>query len=169
MEASESTDKREAVRREIKTFFRQVNVLFWAFWLGVVIFLLTALIVVYYRGPVEPMYHTFLLIAAPIGSIAMLILGFRMYMGRVEPGRKADKLYQKMESYRSGVILRLITLDGAAFFNVIAYVMTADRVFLAVCLLMMTFFIVNKPSLEKFIRDMQLNDTESRVMRDHAL
>ena len=78
-----------------------------------------------------------------------------MFLGRVKNARSAEKLFEKMEGFRSAMVLRLILLDGAAFIQIIAYIMTGERVYLFLCVGVLTVFLLTKPTLEKFIKEMQ--------------
>ena len=143
--------------------------IFGSFLAGIILFMISVVIVVYYQGPMDPEYNAFLFIFAPISAIALMMLGYRLFMGRVKQGReKADQLWQKMDAYRGATVIRMLLLDGAAFIQLIAYVMSADKVFLILCLVICTMFMLYRPRLESFIKDMELNETEKQVMRDHA-
>lgn len=135
---------------------------------GLVLFMVSVLIVSYYQGALNPRYHTFLLIAAPISGIALIIMGYRLFKGRMDITGEGDQLYEKMENYRSAMVIRMILLDGAAFIQLVAFVMSADKVFIALSLVIATLFMLYKPSLERFIKDMNLSELEAQVMRDHA-
>ncbi|MEM1000873.1 MAG: hypothetical protein AAGN35_27715 [Bacteroidota bacterium] len=154
-------------RKQIKGYFRQLNTLFGVFLASILLFLLSVLIVVYYQGALESKYATFLLIAAPVSGAALLIMGYRLFLGRLQGARTAEKLYEKMESYRSAMVLRMILLDGAAFIQLVAYVMTGNKLFIALAVALASIFMLYKPGLEKFIKDLDLSEMEARVMRDH--
>jgi len=66
-------------------------------------------------------------------------------------------------------MLRFMLLDGAAFVQLGASILTENRIFLAVALVVATLFMLYRPGLERFIKDMALNDVEAKVMRDHAV
>ena len=158
----------EEVRKAVRRFFRQMNFLFSVFVAGLILFLVTAYIVVYYRGPAGTEYGTMLFIASPVSGIALIVMAYRLYLGRLKGARESDQLYVKMESYRSGQVLRMILFDGAAFVQLIVYLLTGEKLYLLLCLGILTVFFLARPNLERFITDLQLNDTEARVMRDHA-
>lgn len=157
----------EDARRQIREYFRQLNVLFIAFVSGIILFLVTGYIVVYFQEPLNPEYADFLIFGAPLSGIALIMLGYRLFLGRVKNARSAEKLFVKMEGYRSAMVLRLILLDGAAFVQIIAYIMTGERVYPFLCMGILTVFILTKPGLERFISESQLGEVEAKVMRDH--
>lgn len=162
--------EREEIRRAIKVFFRQLNWLFFTFFSGLLTFMVVAWMIT--GGGVEtidPSYEPFLRFAAPISGIALIIIAHKLFQARLQPGRTADKLYQKMDAYRGAVVLRMILLDGAAFVNLIAFITAGSYLFMALAAVVLFLFLVTKPNLEKFITDMQLNPTEEQVMRDHTI
>lgn len=162
--------EREEIRRAIKVFFRQLNWLFFTFFSGLLTFMVTAwLITAGGTAPMDPSYEPFLRFGAPISGIALILIANRLFKQRVQAGREQEKLYQKMDAFRGAVVLRMVILDGAAFVNLISYVMAGSWLFLALASVVLFLFIVTKPNLERFITEMQLNATEEQVMRDHTL
>ncbi len=157
----------EEAKKQIKSYFRQSRYLFSTFFIGLILFLITVYIVIFFQQPLNPEYSTFLLVSAPLSGIALVTMGYRLFMGRVKSAQKAVKLYEKMEGYRSAMVLRYILLDGAAFIQLISYIMTGNRLYLILCLVIMTLFFTVRPGVERFIREMGLSDLESRVIRDH--
>ena len=154
-------------KKQIKNYFRQSRYLFFSFLMGLVLFFVTAYIAILYQDPTNLEYADFLLFGAPVSGIALVLLSYRLFLGRVGNARKKEKLYEKMEGYRSGMVLRFILLDGAAFIQLIAYIMTGNKLYLALCVVIMTLFFAIRPSIERFIKEMELNEIESKVMRDH--
>jgi hypothetical protein len=166
--ATMNRDTQEAVRAEIKNFFRQLNTMFGVFLAGVFLFLVSVQIVVFFQGALDPSYRQFLYVGAPLSSVALIIIAQRLAEGRFKGGRGDFKLHEKMDAYRAGAVLRMIVLDGAAFVQLIAYVFTDDKLFLLLALAVVTVFWMSKPNLERFVRDMALNEVEKKVMRDHG-
>lgn len=161
-------DTQAAARKEIKDFFRQLNTMFVVFFAGIFLFLMSVVIVVYFQGGLDVSYTKFLWVGAPLSSIALVVIAGRLADGRFKGGRGDRKLYEKMDAYRSGTVLRMVILDGATFVQLIAYVFTADKLFLLLALVVGLVFLMYRPSIEKFSRDLELNDVEKRVMRDHS-
>jgi hypothetical protein len=161
-------DTQEAVRNEIKSFFRQLNTMFGVFLAGVFLFLVSVQIVVYFQGALDASYTRFLYFGAPLSGVALILMAQRLAEGRFKGGRGNFKLHEKMDAYRAGAVLRMIVLDGAAFIQLIAYVFTDNKLFLLLALAVITVFFMSRPSLERFMKDMELNEVEKKVMRDHG-
>lgn len=161
-------ETQQQVRKQIREYFRQLNTLFGAFLAGIILFLFSVVIAVFYQGAMDPEYNQFLIFAAPLSGMALLLLGYRLFRGRVNGARAGEKLHQKMDGYRSAMVVRMILLDGAAFIQLVAYVMTDNKLFIAFALVIATSFMLYKPGLERFINDLELSDVEAKVMRDHG-
>lgn len=152
----------------MRDFFRQLNNMFYVFLASIFLFMLSVMIVVYFQGPLDSTYTTYLYFAAPLSTVALLVMANRFAAGRFKAAASAQKLFEKMDAYRSGSVLRMIILDGAAFVQLIAFVFTASYFFLALAVAMATVFLLYKPGLEKFVKDLELNEVERKVMRDHS-
>lgn len=159
---------REAARQQIRQYFRQLTFLFVGFLASIVLFTVSVVIVSAEADPKSHELDTILLVCAPLSSMALILVGNRLFLGRIRPARTAEKLYQKMEAYRGALVLRLMLMDGAAFVQLIAYFLTENRVFLPIALVVATLFMFYRPSVERFIKDMELAGVEAQVMRDHS-
>lgn len=157
----------EEVRKRVREYFRQSGILFGSFLAGLLLFLATAYLVVYYQGPLNPEYYTFLTYAAPASGLGLVLMAHRLSMGRIREARKTERLFQKMEGYRSALVLRMILLDGAAFVQLISYVMIENKLLLVICLVLLTLFMLYRPTLSRFIKEMELSELETRVIEDH--
>ena len=162
------TPHQEAARKEIKTFFRQLTNMYFMLFAGIFLFMVTAIIVVYFQKALRPDYTTFLYFGAPVSSMALMLMARKLAADRFKTGFDQPKLYQKMDAYRSGVVLQMIVLDGAAFVMLLAYVFSGVFLFVYLCMAVMTVFLLSKPGMEKFMKEMNLNEMERKVVRDHS-
>ena len=81
-------DTQEAVRTEIKSFFRQLNTMFGVFLAGVFLFLVSVQIVVYFQGALDASYTRFLYVGAPLSGVAPKACGmWRWARHRPSPAR----------------------------------------------------------------------------------
>lgn len=158
----------ETVRKQVRQYFTQLTLIFAAFLAGMILFLISVLIVAQTSEPKSQAYDMALLISAPLSSMALLLIAHRLFQARVKRAQTAEKLFEKMDAYRSGMMLRFMLLDGAAFIQLGAFMMTENRIFIAISLVVATLFMLYRPTLARFIRDMALSEVEAQVMRDHA-
>ncbi len=163
-----STQVNEAAKKQIRQFFTQLRLTFFAFLAGIILFMVSVLIVTQSADPKSHSLDTVLLVAAPLSSMALLLVAHRLFQGRVKAAQGAAKLFEKMDAYQSATMLRFLLLDGAAFIQLIAFFLTENRIFLPITLVVATLFMLYRPTMDRFIRDMALNPVEAKVMRDHA-
>lgn len=156
-------------RKQVKGFFRQLNSLFGIFLAGVLLFLFSVMIVVYYRVPENHDLDTILLIAAPISTAALLLISHRLFTSRLQSAKKLEKLYERMEAYRGAIVLRFLLLDGAIFLQIIAYLLTENKLFVVLSVVVITMFMLYKPSPQRFTKEMELSELEAEVILDHAV
>lgn len=157
----------EAARKQIRQFFTQLTLIFVGFLSSIFLFLVSVLIVTAMADPKSHDLDTILLICAPVSGMGLILVANRLFAARIKAARQSEKLHQKMDAYRGASVLRFMLLDGAAFLQLIAFFLTENRVFIPVAIVVATLFMLYRPSLERFIRDMELNPVESQVMRDH--
>lgn len=160
--------KNYEVSRQIRRFFTQMNILFWVFLAGIILFGTSVwLVTAGGQAASDPESADWLRFAAPLSGLAMILLAQRLFMARVKKVRDAKTVYEKMEGYRGASVLRMIVLDGAAFVNIMAFLICGVQMLMALCVAVMVVFFLNKPSLEKLIADLRMSDIEAQVLRDH--
>ena len=80
-----------------------------------------------------------------------------------------EKLYEKMEAYRGAIVLRFLLLDGAIFIQIIAYLMTENKLFVVLSVVVVSMFMLYRPNAKRFAKEMDLNTLESEVILDHSV
>ena len=157
----------DAAKKQVRQFFNQLTLIFIGFLASIFLFTIAVLIVTATADTKSRDLDTLLLISAPLSSMALILVSHRLFLARVKVAKNAEKLYQKMDAYRGALILRFMLLDGAAFLQLIAFFLTENRVFILIAIVVATLFMLYRPTLERFIRDMELSSVEAQVMRDH--
>ncbi|HHG86439.1 MAG TPA: hypothetical protein ENJ82_16935 [Bacteroidetes bacterium] len=158
----------DAARAQIRGYFRQLTMLFSVFLASIFLFLISVMIAVYYQGPMDEAYGTYLLFGGPFSGLALLLMGSRLFRARLATAKEGEKLFEKMDGYRAALVVRMLLLDGAAFIQLVAFVMTGNKLFIALALVIATLFLFYRPTLEKFISEVELSEVEAKVMRDHG-
>ena len=132
-------------------------------------FLVSVMIVVYYREPENHDLDTILLIAAPISTAALLLISHRLFLSRLKSAASLEKLFQKMEAYRGAIVLRLLLLDGAIFLQIIAYLLTENKLFVVLAVVVISMFMLYRPHARRFTKEMELSELEAEVIMDHSV
>lgn len=156
----------EAAKKQVRQFFNQLTMIFVGFLASILLFLISVLIVSATADPKSHDLDTVMFISAPLSSMALILIANRLFVARLRAAKDAEKLYQKMDAYRGATVLRFMLLDGAAFAQLIAFFLTENRIFLPIAVVVATLFLLYRPTMERFIKDMELNQVEAQVMRD---
>lgn len=167
-------DRHEAARKQIRGYLLRTNILFFSIAINILVFAGVVMVLTGFgAAPMVPPQDSgeisgYMIYLAPLSGLALVLLALRFYRTRLEQARKEEGLYHKMEGYRSALILRMALLDGAALVNLVAYMLNVQILHLGLAAIVLVMFIFQKPGLEKMIRELDVNNLEAQVLRDHA-
>lgn len=157
-----------AAKKQIRNYFLTTKILFFAVFGGVFLFALGVWIYTGYAAePADPSLDKVLRIAVPISTGALLVMSYLLYGVRLRAAQSQKTMHQKMELYRTAWLLRVMTLDGAGFLNIIAFVLTCNELYYYLLGVILFSFMLNFPTVERFISEMKLSHMEEKVVRDH--
>jgi hypothetical protein len=80
-----------------------------------------------------------------------------LYSKHIASFDKSFSLESKVLSYRTGNIIKLALLEGANIFNISVMIITASYFFAALFIVIISLFLLNRPSKEKFILDFEIS------------
>lgn len=148
-----------------KENFRITNVVFLALLSGMFFILVAAYFVVsnneYQRD--DDLFNT-LLIVNTIVSGLMIFLPRRFYEAAVKGFDKKLDLNSKIIHHRTQNIIRWAMIEASVLLAVVSTLVTGDLIFLAFALIMISFFYINKPAIEKFEIEYQLTSEEKNQL-----
>jgi hypothetical protein len=111
-----------------------------------------------------------LFIVVPIFMIGAFVASNILFKKRIEIAKGKNNLIGKMAEYRGAIILKLAPLEGGSFFSIIAFFITGNIIFLSLSALIILMFILNQPTKEKAIADLELNyDEENELNNPDAI
>jgi hypothetical protein len=144
-----------------KQYFRSITILYFGLLIGQVAF---AAITLYLNlgllfQPDDSLRDIFIYIV-PIFVVNGFVTGHLIYKSRLKKIKNYSSLTSKMGEYRSAMIIRFAMLEGASLFAIIVYLLTADLIFMAMTGLIVAYFIILKPTVDKITMDLELNSTE---------
>lgn len=150
----------ETPRNTVGTFFKTLNLLFAALLAGQVLF---AGLAVYTVGAhVPPENQMTLDHILDVVVMAVMISGFFMsnyfYRLRLQEARNEPSLAGKLAAYKTALMLRLSLLEAPALITTFAYLLTGDKVFMGMAVVVILFFISLKPSRENAAGEMKLEE-----------
>jgi len=140
---------------------RSLKIIYAAMMLGVTFFLVIVIFLNQQAGPFaekDPFFEQMLLGVSNLMAFTSIPLGLFLFKKRTE-GIAKLALPQKLETYRSAMIVRAAVIEGSAFFFVIGYALTGLSVFLfeilALLALMVYFFPGSNRLAEELKHDMR--------------
>lgn len=149
-------------------YLRSLNIIYLALFAGQIMFLLVAFYLTSTQvfGDAGDVLTEVYMIAVPLiiaGGLASSFFVTKMLLGSV---KQLTTLKEKLERYRSAMIVKYALLEGPAFFAIVCYLITAHYLFAALAGLMMVVFLVNKPSAEKIAAELEFTREELKQFND---
>jgi len=141
-------------------YFRALQIIYYALATCQILFAL----IVYYLNGFKEYYDdgfsdTFLYIVPAV--MATAVVGSNFFIKkRLTACRSLKTLEEKMNAYRSIVIMGYAFLEVPSMLAIVSYLVTNNWLFLTMAGLMIVIFLSSKPAVEKAIRDLELNPTE---------
>ncbi len=144
-----------------KDILRAIRILFVAIIAGALSFALIILIMSEGKGyptvEIKPYQDTILWIAAGI-TLLCLILGWNEYKKRVGVAKDSlISLLDKLNHYRTALILYIALCEGPALFGVILFFLTGNYYFLMITGAMIIAMLVKAPTLKRVSDDLGLD------------
>jgi hypothetical protein len=142
----------------IKNFFKTLDVLFFAFLSGQIIYFIVGLFIIQ-SGELKGFggLNTIFMFMTPVVVLSCIFASRFIYNKQVTEFDKSLPLENKMASFRTANIIKLALLEGANIITVSIMIITANYFFavLFVAVIVLVFF--NKPSIEKFILEYEIS------------
>jgi|WetSurMetagenome_2_1015567.scaffolds.fasta_scaffold429425_1 hypothetical protein len=148
-----------------KEFFISLQIIFWALIAGQLMF---TLIVIFLRANqfvagTEELGKIFSVIV-PLLCVSGIGTGWWLSRQRIEAAKARGSLAEKLNDYRSILIIRWALLEGPIMFAIISYLLTGNYIFLGITGLMILVFLYFRPSRQKAGKDLQLNPYEEETI-----
>lgn len=141
--------------------FSILNVLFLTFLTGQVLYFTIGLFLVQSGAKQELVQlNNIFLFAVPIIDLFIIITSKSIYTKNVANFDKNLPLENKILSYQTNSIIQLALLEGANIINVSVLIITANYFFAALFVIIISLFLLNKPTKEKFIMQYELNSDD---------
>ncbi len=141
--------------------FSILNILFLTFLVGQVLYLSIGLFLVQSGSKQElSQLNNIFLFAVPIIDLFIIITSKSIYTKNVASFDKNLPLENKILSYQTNSIIQLALLEGGNIINVSILIITANYFFAALFVIIISLFLLNKPTKEKFIMQYELNSDD---------
>lgn len=140
---------------------RAIRIVYIALMLGVAFFLLIAFILTLKTGPLggnDPFFEQVLLIVSTLMAILSIPSGMIIFKNQTANIHDIN-LAEKFSAFRSAMIIRAATMEGAGFFFVVCVVLTGSKISmietLVVLAVMFLYFPTNTRLADEMKHDLQ--------------
>ncbi|MBK8503171.1 MAG: hypothetical protein IPL46_13710 [Saprospiraceae bacterium] len=100
----------------------------------------------------------------PVLSVAGIVGGDFVFKSRLQRIAGLDSLKDKMDGYRSALIIKFALIEGPALLTIIAFIQTGRYLYLGIALLLLMVFVYYSPKKSKLISDLQLTKNDSDLL-----
>lgn len=150
----------------LKPFFRQIQFLYWALLGGLITFFIASIAVARILTQQELPDFRWLVFAAPISGMALLILAHRLYSKKLAEAAAMGKLHKRIEGFRTATILRFLVLDFAGVLNLGAFTVTGNYLFFGLAGVVILLFVLYRPTITLMAKDLKLEGLEKEMIFD---
>jgi len=148
-------------------YFKSIKIVHIALVIGVVFFILISVFLqIKGFGTVAPEIDNILLFVVPIFALGGIFASNFVFKKRLNEIRKKSNLKEKMEEYRSALIVKLALIEGPSFFAVVTYLLTGNYIYLGLAVILIIVFLIYTPNKTKFINDLELAKNESDLINN---
>lgn len=151
-----------------KDFFKSVQIIHLALITGVIILGIFAFSFHYIGIEMEggKELNFALIYVVPVFAIAGIVASNLVFKQKLKECITRPNLKEKLNCYRSALIIKFALIEGSSFFALVAFLLTGDLLYLGFAAILVVVFITYTPSKEKSIVDLELNQTEKQIIYD---
>lgn len=149
-----------------KDYFKSIQVIHLALMAGVVFFTAISIILQmdgpFVDGGAEMNFA--LIYVVPAFTIMGIFTSNFMFKQRLKESLSKVNLKEKLDLYRSALIIKFALIEGPSFFAVIAYILTGNLIYIGIIVLLLAMFWIYRPTKEKLILDLELTHAERQIV-----
>jgi len=156
------------VKLTSKEYFKSLQIVHFALTLGVLFFTIiaTLLMIMGFESVANKEMNTTLLVVVPIFALAGIFASNFLFNTRLKQCILQTALKDKLDSYRSALIIKFALIEGPSFLSVIAYLLSGNVLFLGVIAILITILILQRPIKEKAIVELELDHATRQVIEN---
>ena len=150
-----------------KQFFLTIRIIHFALIVGQLIFAgIFIFLVNNSYSPVIAEFDDVFLILTLLITFGALFGANAFYKSKLNAVLPEKTVIEKLQDYRVALIVKYGILEGAGFFSLVAYFITANHLLLIFPAVIIVAFLLNKPSTNSFIVDFDLSAAEKSEIQD---
>ncbi|MEN9919284.1 MAG: hypothetical protein RL662_1720 [Bacteroidota bacterium] len=145
-----------------KEYLAFVWIIHISMFLGQLLFLLLS---VYFIEPDR--YRDYDLVFRISDGIVILVgvvFSYVIYSKFVAEAKPKRGIREKLMTYRKALIYKWAALEFVSVYSIIAYLMTGSALFIFATIFTILIFLINRPSVNIAINDLDLDDSERRIL-----
>lgn len=152
----------------IREYFKSLTTIYYAlmagqiFFLGITLYLYFSTSGLIKDGSLDMAFIIATLVFTFLGIFGSNFV-FKLKLNSV---RIKEDFMSKLAEYRSALIIRWALIEGPCFFAIVTFMLTGNLILFGMAVLILLNFVTVRPSSEKMILDMDLNQTEVGLVRD---
>lgn len=144
----------------MKSLFTQLLIIFYAIMSGHVLFALIAVFQLHAgAGEVQTGYEMFLYIAAAV-TIFSIGGAYLVYRNKIAVIQKMQAHTDKLMEWRTASIIKFALLEMPCLLNIVFLILTNDRMYLYMYVLVAVIMLLNKPVKYKVVEDLHLQSED---------
>ncbi len=146
-------------------YFKTIKIVHIAIVIGVVLFTIVSLIrrIIGFE-PVGYEIDKVLLILVPIFVLIGIFASNFVFKKILNEIREKSNFKEKMEKYRSALIIKLALIEGPAFFAIISFLLTGNYIHLGLTVILIIVLLIYKPNKTKLVNELELVKKESDLI-----
>ena len=141
-----------------KQYLRTLTIIHGALTLGQVLF--ASITVIANNGkemdPTQATTNNMLLVMAILMVGGGMALGTFLFKRKLIAIQQSNNLVEKLNDYSTALIIRFAMMEGPSLFCIIAYLLTSNYLFLVLAAVVLTVFIILRPTRANVLRDLEL-------------
>lgn len=147
------------------SFYFALNILFYAMVTGVILFaLVAAFLVTSEQFLTDPSLGKILVPVAVVLAGSNVFLSDLLFKNQVKRINKTQPLYTRQSTYRSGFILMMALLEGAALFAIVTYLLSGSIIAMLSAAAVWGWMTLNRPSVDSLKKYLHLSSEEEMQM-----
>lgn len=113
----------------------------------------------------ERQYDVHYMLAVALIFILALYFSYRISSKYIDRGKQRRGIREKLLLYRKALYIQWSFLALMSLSAITSYIMTAENFFIFATVFAILLFLVSRPSIGKTINDLDLDDTDTRILQ----
>jgi len=106
----------------------------------------------------------FFSLAVPLFGIIMMIASKFIYNKKISSIKREKELILKLSKYRTAKIIVWAMVESASLFSIVIFMSTGKYFYAVVFILIVGYYLLNRPSKENIAFDLQLSEEEKSTI-----